>query len=469
MVGLGWAQPLTSIFGSLPPRALGFTPRRSAARYLTAVLLAAASACGANVTPEPRSPSAARRTDSSSAVSSLSAQGTSAAAEQTVVSAQGTPPSVQNSSVTAQDAATPPSTGATDKGGLAVAPGPPSAASATPAAGAAGGQPNVSPLAPGAPSPSGAAAAPVAPSDPVLARLLALGDGALAREDYAAAVESFRKARRHAPKEARAVVGLVAARFGQLGIPTEYKGAPASREIKELLTLLDEAAIEQPDLGSVYLQRGRLLVVLGQGASARTSLLKARASLPNDAEVHSLLAIVDLSEGHVPEALAGFATAAERDPNNPDRLANWGTALLLHGDIQQAISVFRRAVSLAPNDARARGNLGTALLATSDAGQALPHLQRACELAPTKATFMSNLGYAHQQLGDSSSAKIWYDKALAADPKLGSAWINLGLWHAAQGKYDAAEQAFKKALALDPHDPRALANLEDLKQVRAAR
>lgn len=318
-------------------------------------------------------------------------------------------------------------------------------------------------------APSNAPTGPVAATDPELARLLALGEGALRREDYNAAVDSFRKARRHAPHSGAAVAGLVAARFGQLAIPTEYRGAVGSRDVKELLTMLDAASAHESELGAVHLQRARLLVVLGLGTDARASLDRARALLPSEPEVHSLLAIVELSEGHVAEALRGFATASELEPNDAQRLSNWGTALLMHGDVQEAISVFRRAVSLAPGDARARGDLGTALLSIGDVNQAMPHLVRACELAPTKATFMNNLGYAHQLQADLPGAKAWYDKALAADPKLGSAWINLGTLYAAQGRYDAAEQAFRKALALEPRDPRAIANLEELASLRKSK
>lgn len=303
--------------------------------------------------------------------------------------------------------------------------------------------------------------------DPALSRQLALGEGALLREDYASAVKHFRQARRQSPSHPAPLVGLVAARFGELSIPTEYRGAVGNPDVKGLLVQLDEALRLDPNFGPVYLARGRLLVVLGERDAARGALTAALRLLPKDAEAHSLLAIVDLSEGRVDEALLGFARSSELDPNNPERLSNWGTALLLHGDVQQAISVFRRAVSLAPNDARARGDLGTALLAIGDVSQALPHLERAQQLAPTKATYMSNLGYAHQQLRDLDTAERWYQNAVTTDPQLGSAWINLGTLHAARGKYAAAEQAFRRALALDPEDPRALANLQELAQLRA--
>lgn len=420
-VGEGWAQPIASASGSLPPRSPRARIFAGARRSLgTCLVMFGASACTT------------------------------------------TPPNVADEASPAAETS------------IAVATAAPSVTSVSPPLGESG----VAPAAP-LPTPSHArrepteagggetkAAPTVSLEDPALSRLLALGDGALLREDYTSAIRHFRQARRHSPSHPAPTVGLVSARFGELGIATEYRGAVGNPDVKALLGQLDEAQRVDPNFGPVYLARGRLLVVLGDGTAARVALTTALQMLPRDAESNSLLAIVDLSEGKVEQAVSGFARAAELDPNNPDRLSNWGTALLLHGDVQQAISVFRRAVSLAPNDARARGDLGTALLAISDVTQALPHLERAQQLAPRKATYMSNLGYAHQQLGDLDTAERWYRNAVTTDPQLGSAWINFGTLHAARGKYEAAEQAFRKALALDPEDPRALANLKDLAQVR---
>ena len=306
----------------------------------------------------------------------------------------------------------------------------------------------------------------LSPQQLALERLLARGKAALLREDYEAAVKVFRDARKQAPRSAAPLVGLVQARVGQLGLPSEYAGAPFDPKFKELLALLDEALSFEPDSGQAHLERGRLLLVAGDSDKARSSLLRAVNLLPTDAEAHSALAVVYLTKGNVSDALAGFKRASDLEPQSAERLTNLGTAFMMQGDVQQAISAYNRAVGLAPNDARSRGDLGTALLAVNDARSALPHLRRAQELAPARATFMSNLGYAYQRLEDQPAAEQWYRKAVEADPELASAWINLGTLQAAQQKYDAAETSFKKALDLDPEDPRAIANLAELRALR---
>jgi tetratricopeptide (TPR) repeat protein len=93
-------------------------------------------------------------------------------------------------------------------------------------------------------------------------------------------------------------------------------------------------------------------------------------------------------------------------------------------------------------------------------------LERAVALAPDRATLLSNLGYAYQSGGKLDLAIITYQRALGRDPRLGSAWINLGTARAKQGNYAEAERCLRQALKLDPSDPRALANLDELRELQ---
>lgn len=297
-------------------------------------------------------------------------------------------------------------------------------------------------------------------------RWLALGDAAVSRGDPARALEHYRAARRELPEHPAPLVGIVAARFAKLGLPTEFGVAPGDSRVKELLSLLDRAARLDPGYPEQLLERGQLLLVLGEAELAESVLEQALQRLPEDPEAHSALAIARLARGDVAQALTGFQEASRLDPNNPERLTNLGTGWMMSGEIDQALAAYQRAQALAPRDPQSAGNLGTALLASGRVDAAITKLLEAHALAPTRATFMSNLAYAHQLRGNLDLAVEWCEKALSADPKLGSAWINLGLARAAQGRLDDAEKAFRQALRLDPSDPRAQANLQDLADLR---
>lgn len=351
--------------------------------------------------------------------------------------------------------------------GVAVAAGGPAAGLAE-APRAAGGRPlsrqNVPEERSSAP---GETSRSVAAAEAPAQRALALADAALQREDYAAAVQQYREARRLAPEDPAPLVGLVQARIGAWQIPTEYAGAVDESRLGSLFELLSQAERLDPSFGPLHLQRGRLWLMKGQPQAARAELELALDRLPRDAEAHSALAVANLALGDKGAALEGFRRAAELEPNTPERQANLGTALMMHGDVRQAITAYRRAVQFAPNDARAHGDLGTALLAGHDVDGAMPHLMKAHQLAPERATFMSNLGYAHQLRGELEQAVHWYQRAIERDKRLNSAWINLATARAQQRRFDEARRALDEAERIDPSDPRIPANRQELEQMIA--
>jgi len=292
------------------------------------------------------------------------------------------------------------------------------------------------------------------------------GDKAYAADQLNAAKQHYQKAKQLAPKDPAPEVGLVRVALAESGVATDFAAAPKDKKIQALEKRVSALIKLHASYGPARVERGRLLLILGEAAKALAELEKGVELEPNDPESHSALGVALLATGKAEQALGRFRRAVELDRDNPARLANLGTAHMMRGQVDEAIKAYERAVALAPNDARARGDLGTAYLAANKADQALPHLEQAVKLAPDRATFLSNLGYAQQQRGQLDTAIATYKLALKKDDKLGSAWINLGTALAQKGQLDEAEAAFKKAQALDPSDPRVKANLEELAELR---
>lgn len=300
--------------------------------------------------------------------------------------------------------------------------------------------------------------------DPADKALLA-GDKALLADKLDDAQRHFRKAKQLSPGDPAPLIGLVRVDLAKSGIVTDYAAAPGDRRIQALLPRVDRVLKKNADYGPALVERGRLLLILGQAAAALKSLQSGVKEVPGDPEAHSALGVALLATGKTEPALERFRRAVDLDPDNADRLTNLGTAYMLRGKVKLAIKAYQRAVQLAPKDPRAQGDLGTAYLANNQAGPAMRHLKEAVKL-DARATFLSNLGYAYQLSGDLRLAIQTYREALQKDKKLGSAWINLGTALAKQGKLDEAEDAFKEALRLDPTDPRAKANLAELEDLR---
>jgi Flp pilus assembly protein TadD len=295
---------------------------------------------------------------------------------------------------------------------------------------------------------------------------LRAGDEAYQKDDLVAARRHYTRARTLAPRDPAPRVGLLRVRLGEASVPTDYAALPGDRRVRQLLDETGAILKLKADYAPAWLEQGRLWLILGDANAALKSLERAESLEPHDAETQSALGVAWLATGKSDTALEHFRRAADLDPDDPDRLTNLGTAYLMRGLVNDAVRAFERAVVLAPADARARGDLGTAYLAANRPDQAVAVLERAVALAPDRATLLSNLGYAYQSGGKLDLAIITYQRALGRDSRLGSAWINLGTARAKQGDYAEAERCLRQALKLDPSDPRALANLEELRDLR---
>jgi tetratricopeptide (TPR) repeat protein len=293
------------------------------------------------------------------------------------------------------------------------------------------------------------------------------GDEAFDRGDLASARQHYEQARATAPSSPRSPVRLVRLRCAELGLSMAYAEAPQHPELEQMVSTLDGLLREHPEDGAAQLERGRLLLVLGDAERARSGLTRAVQLDSSQPEAHSALGLAYLASGHAQRALDELEIAARLAPDQAERLTNLGTAYMLRGRVSEAIASYERALLLAPNDPRTHGDLGAAHLANNRADRALPHLLRASELAPERATFITNLGYAYQQQGQLDKAVETQRRAIAIDPRLGSAWINLGNALAEQGHYDAARSALQRAETLDPTDPRPKSSLRDLAELEA--
>lgn len=293
------------------------------------------------------------------------------------------------------------------------------------------------------------------------------GDRALSEDRFDRAHEHFEQASRLDPSDPGAALGLLRVRWARLGIPFAYAEAPHRPELEQLASDIDALLSRHADYAPALLEKGRLLLVLGDAPAALDSLRRSVALDDTQAEAHSALGVALLGTGETEQALQELIEAARIRPDEPEGLTNLGTAYMLRGRLSEAIAAYERSFALRPDDARTAGDLGAAHLANDRADKALPYLLRATALAPGRATFLTNLGYAYQRQGQLDKAVETQRRALAIDPKLGSAWINLGNALAELKQYAQAEAALRQAAKLDPDDPRPKASLQDLAELKA--
>jgi len=125
------------------------------------------------------------------------------------------------------------------------------------------------------------------------------------------------------------------------------------------------------------------------------------AVVPDTAEVHNLLGLADMRNGHVDEAIREFQNALDRDPTSSNARANLGQIryeqgadLLEARQYSAAAGMLHSAVDLLPDSAEAHNDLGVALASMGQVDEARDQFRRAVELRPDFQEAQRNLDQA---------------------------------------------------------------------------
>ena len=171
-----------------------------------------------------------------------------------------------------------------------------------------------------------------------------------------------------------------------------------------------------------------------------------------------------LQNNQIPEAIAAFRKAIERDPDDP--LAHYVLATALSGNDQEpeALEEYRKAATLDPKNATFLDHLAVSLDINGHADEAVTAIQQAVALAPGSAEYRFNLGVVLESRGDFAAAVDPLEKAVELSH--GRNWRPLAeLAKAFQksGRSAEAIQALRKALdvAVAQHDDQNANTLRD--------
>ena len=176
----------------------------------------------------------------------------------------------------------------------------------------------------------------------------------------------------------------------------------------------------------------------GQRDRARLLCEQAAQSHPPHPAVHQLLAVLDLQQGAVAQALRHAAASLALRPDHLPTLRVAADAARAAGDLRAASTALERLVSLAPAQADAWFDLALVRQDLHDLGGAALALHQVLQLTPERAEAEVNLGIVLQEDGQIDAAMRAYGRAyrLRADsfgriahalstPNMGRLWLSL--------------------------------------------
>ena len=203
---------------------------------------------------------------------------------------------------------------------------------------------------------------------------------------------------------------------------------------------------EDPQRYDLRYKVGVIFLINGQLEAARQELAFVLVKHPEMLQAHEALGLVHLQEKQYPLAIEEFQLALAQDANRPKTQYLLGIAYLESGKMDRAVLELKRAAALAPSSLAPLLAIGQAAYQMKDYTQAIAWLNRARAAAPQDQR-------VYYYLGMSLAALKRYDEALAAFVKAGDeaqAYNNIAVHYLGEGRYEEAAKCFQRALDLRP-------------------
>ena len=206
---------------------------------------------------------------------------------------------------------------------------------------------------------------------------------------------------------------------------------------------------------AAYLMLSDVQLVAGETDGAINTLENGLQRQPRQPDLLAQLARVYLLAERLDESAQVLARA--RDAETAPVLVTQGDLARRQGQVQATLQAYERATRVAPGDDRGWFGLGSALTEREDTAPARTNLQQALQLNPQGPGYRGELGTLETYANRTVAAQEAFDQALQQNPADYVAWTGQGLLYLKQGQPDAALDAFLRAGVLEPRYARAKA------------
>ena len=241
-------------------------------------------------------------------------------------------------------------------------------------------------------------------SSHVMAHLF-LGRVALARGDFAAAKQKFRK-----------VISLREnSSDGWVGLALTYIQEDS---LDEAIDVYEQSLQRVTDKENVYYPLGLTYNRLEKFDQAASVLEKALILQPDEPRILFALGVAYEREGNFDRAASTFEKLLEIEPDNAQALNYLGYMLAEKGvRLEESLKMIEKALEKDPQNGAYLDSYGWVLFRLGKIDQAEDQIRRALESLDTDAVVYEHLGDILQAKGKSRDAKAYWKKALEMDPE----------------------------------------------------
>jgi len=203
---------------------------------------------------------------------------------------------------------------------------------------------------------------------------------------------------------------------------------PQAAEVYHVMTVAFELAakeqwadaIEQwrkasemaPDNAEVHFWLAGSLAANDQKSEALQEYEKACELDPHRAAWFAKLGVLLVDTGDTQGAIANFRKSLELEPSSAQVEAVFGAVLAESGQIEEGLQHMRKAVELSPDLAPAHSYLGMGLAKMGRFDEATEQMQSAIKLSPNSVEYEFNLGFIRKLSGDYAGAAAAFEKSV---------------------------------------------------------
>lgn len=223
----------------------------------------------------------------------------------------------------------------------------------------------------------------------------------------------------------------------------------------EAIQMINRAIAMQPDSADALVNRGVMLMALGDMDRAILDYRRAVELQPNNPAALDNLGCALRALGKLDESIEAHQQSTQLMPKSLNCWNNLGISLQLKGRFVEAADAFEHMLQLSPDQPEALENLGNVRRAQHRLDESISCLRRANELRPKSNETLVNLAASLIEADFLDEAIADLREALLSHPESSQAHHNLGLAFRKKGELEEAANEYQLALQQRPVFPNA--------------